>query len=410
MKNFLIVGANFNNKGAQSMLFVTVNELKKRFKDCNIYYAAVSKYDEKKYSFLPFYYSEYSKEYALSKNFFKRITIICRSTSKDLIKFIIRKKDNLFKCLYVKKNIKKIDIILDVSGFNLGDKWDDYTQISYLRNIEIAKMNNIPIILLPQSFGPFNSYDNRKKLLKRIREDLKYPKMIFARENEGYKFLKNNFELTNLKKSCDLVLQSNKIDLSNIYTSEPVIKNPNIENNSIALVPNVQCIKHGDRDKIINIYKDIINYIISLNKKVYLIRHSYEDIEICKLIKNEFQSNNKVILMYDNFSCLEYDNIIKKFDFVICSRYHGIVHAYRNGIPCISLGWAIKYLELMKIFNQEKFVHNITSNDIDSDCIINSIKIMNKEYSNYSSEISKKIKQIQKDNCFDEVFKNNEYR
>ena len=34
----LITGANFNNKGAQSMLFVTVDEIRKRIPDCEIYF------------------------------------------------------------------------------------------------------------------------------------------------------------------------------------------------------------------------------------------------------------------------------------------------------------------------------------------------------------------------------------
>ena len=34
----LITGANYNNKGAQSMLFVTIDEIKKRIPDSEIYF------------------------------------------------------------------------------------------------------------------------------------------------------------------------------------------------------------------------------------------------------------------------------------------------------------------------------------------------------------------------------------
>ena len=47
----LIVGANFNNKGAQSMLFITVDELKRRVPDSEIYYAGCDVFDDKTYSF-----------------------------------------------------------------------------------------------------------------------------------------------------------------------------------------------------------------------------------------------------------------------------------------------------------------------------------------------------------------------
>ena len=38
MKNFMITGANFRNKGAQAMLFVTVSELRQRYPDFDIFF------------------------------------------------------------------------------------------------------------------------------------------------------------------------------------------------------------------------------------------------------------------------------------------------------------------------------------------------------------------------------------
>ena len=35
----MIVGANFNDKGAQAKLFIVIDELRKRFSDCEVYYA-----------------------------------------------------------------------------------------------------------------------------------------------------------------------------------------------------------------------------------------------------------------------------------------------------------------------------------------------------------------------------------
>lgn len=37
VKRILIVGANFENKGAQSMLFITVDEIKKRIPDGEVF-------------------------------------------------------------------------------------------------------------------------------------------------------------------------------------------------------------------------------------------------------------------------------------------------------------------------------------------------------------------------------------
>ena len=51
MKKIMIVGAYFNNKGAQSMLFITTEELKKRDPECEVYFATEEVYNESDFSF-----------------------------------------------------------------------------------------------------------------------------------------------------------------------------------------------------------------------------------------------------------------------------------------------------------------------------------------------------------------------
>src|SRR5690625_7730019 len=104
----------------------------------------------------------------------------------------------------------------------------------------------------------------------------------------------------------------------------------------------------------LKIYKKIIEVLIGKGVNVYLIRHSYEDIEACILIKELFENEEKVVLVSEEFSCIDYDELVVKFNYLIASRYHSIIHAYKNNIPCISLGWATKYYELLSLFEQNR--------------------------------------------------------
>lgn len=81
--------------------------------------------------------------------------------------------------------------MIDISGYNIGDKWDLATHESYFNNIRLAIKFNIPIVLMPQSFGPFHYTKNKDYLMSQIRELFKYPVAIYAREMEGYQLLKN---------------------------------------------------------------------------------------------------------------------------------------------------------------------------------------------------------------------------
>lgn len=400
VKRILIVGANFENKGAQSMLFITVDEIKKRIPDGEVFFAGCEVFDEELYAFRELYYPEPAKSIALGN---RMIPLEAKCWIKDCVKFVIGRRSNLFRYNEVKNTIESIDLIIDVSGFNLGKKWSIEIQESYLNNIRLAKKYNIPIIMMPQSFGSFDYPKEKEFLLPEIGELLKYPKIIFAREKEGYDMLVEQFGLNNVQLSTDLVLQNNGVDISNIY-KKPLKKAdlPRVETGSVAIIPNTQCFNHGDKEKNIQMYKDIISYLIKKEKTVYIFRHSREDFPICKLIAEQFDSE-KVRLLDNEFSCIEYDEFVKQFDFVICSRFHGIVHAYRNYIPCILLGWAIKYKELAANVGQEQFAFDITEDSFNAMHVKEAIDILLSSAEKEAEIIKAHVSEIQKNNCFDKI-------
>lgn len=416
--NILIVGAQMGNKGAQSMLFITVDELKRRVPGCNVYYAGEDVIDENLYAFNQMYYTPVSKLIALDPKAPYTLYRKYRRGIKECLKFIVGRRDNLFRNNETAEQFGKIDFVIDVSGFNIGRKWGVQNQESYIDNIRLAKKYNIPIVLMPQSFGDFNYSKEQEHLLPEIEKWFKYPKVIFAREKEGFKELAEGFHLTNVKLSTDLVLQNIGVDLNHIYKKIPEMKLPKVEDDAVAIIPNMQCFNHGDKESNLRLYKKLIEHLISKGQKVYLFRHSLEDLTVCKMIAKQFgngvkQSGSngtrtlydggKIVVLDNDFSCFEYDEFVKSFDFIICSRFHGCVHAYRNYIPCILLGWAIKYQELAENVGQGQYAFDITSKDFNPDKVIaaadNLIADLNKE----SGIIKEHVVEIQKHNCFDQI-------
>lgn len=398
--NFLIVGANFNNKGAQSMLFITMDEIKKRFPDANIFFASNEKRDLSNYNFRYIYTSDTSKNLALGK---KVVFSFCKSVAKDVIKTILGKRWNTWMFLDFKKVMNDIDVIVDVSGFNLGKKWDAYTQEFYLDNIRLARKFNIPIYLMPQSFGPFDYSPADQYLVKELGQELPNAKLIFAREQEGYQQLLDTFSLDNVVKSTDLVLQNTGVNLKNIYKKVPKLNIPDVKIGAVGIVPNNQCFVHGDRSRNLEIYKKVIETLLGMRKIVYIFRHSAEDLEIVREIAKIF--DNRVIILDNDFSCFEYDEFIKQFDFIICSRYHGVVHAYRNCVPSILLGWAVKYKELAELLDQGEYSFDITDASLIVSNVVAAVKKMCVEYKNESETIRINLEKIQLDNCFEKAFR-----
>ena len=130
--------------------------------------------------------------------------------------------------------------------------------------------------------------------------------------------------------------------------------------------------------------------------------HSELDRKLCEKIKKLFIDSDNVHLLDQEFSCIEFDEIVKKFDFLIASRYHSIVHAYKNHIPCIVLGWAEKYQTLAANFQQEQYLFDVREN-LDIQMILDKIECMQSNKTVESEKIRVKLQEIQKENVFDEL-------
>lgn len=393
MKYILITGGGLSNKGAAAMLFATVDEVKKRFPKHEV--AVLSNNDfrnksdiDQVYNFeiIPdiirykFAFGLYSKFKNINKNELEKAEIILENTEK----------------------------VIDISGYAIGSNWSLISQLLYLSKIKILKQYNIQTYLMPQSFGPFNYNGLIKSYMnKQIEKHFKYCKVIFAREKEGFDYLVNVFKLKNVILSPDLVLLNKGVELNNIFITNPNVRKINIKKNSVAIIPNSKTIEHGNEIEILKIYELAINKLLSKDYTVYIMRHSSEDIDICKTIKERFLDNESVVLLSDNFSTFEYNEIVKQMNFIIASRYHSIVHSYKNYTPCIALGWATKYHVLLKMFDQNNYIFDVRK-DIDSDQFLFVINQMLNGYILESNKVKLVLNEIQQKNIFDVLEDSNE--
>ena len=84
MKKFLIIGANFINKGAQSMLFITMDEIYKRFPNAIVYFGTFEDIDESEYRFKPVFYNPLAVSIALDPSTLN--SVISKTRLKNTVK------------------------------------------------------------------------------------------------------------------------------------------------------------------------------------------------------------------------------------------------------------------------------------------------------------------------------------
>lgn len=360
-KQFLITGAQFHNKGAQAMLFVAVSELKERFPDSVIWYLPVDD---------PAYYT---------------------TDLKDKYKFLFLTDGYQLKSqLFAVAN--GLDAIIDVSGYALSSYWKNEW---YINNLRIAHNYKIPIYLMPQSFGPFDFDYYQNAELKHL---LEWAEVIFAREKNGYELLTKKYGLKNVKMSRDLVLQNKYITLQHIYkySSRDIIRNE-IPPKSVAVIPNIRICEFTSFEYAVDIYMKIIAKVLELGRNVYIIPHS-DDESLCLDLKKFFLGNNNVQIMLTDMDCIKFKDYIAGFDYVIASRFHSIVHAFKVNVPCVVLGWADKYKTLMYDLRQDDVCLHYSD---DEEHILECIQLMDSSFRDRVEQIHNCMVMMEKDNCFD---------
>lgn len=395
-KRFIIIsGGELFNKGAQAMTFITINELRKRFPEKEIVVLSGGDYDripyeKRKYNFLIRPNRIYTKRLYDPFDIWSQQYLIKQKSTDDMINIL-----------------ENADFMVDISGYALSSQRGIDVSLEFLHRIYVARYYKIKVFLLPQSFGPFDYKEPYKKIMYLLLKTLlKYPVLVCAREYNGYSLLKKYCNKNLIK--CDDIVWNNhsKIDLLNLYKNEiPSHSIQIMTKNNVAIVPNVRLIEYGEEEfDYISFYSGIINYLLKQKFNIYIVSHSDEDIELCKAIKGAFYNTSEVINVNVEINFWEYENFIKNMQFVIASRFHSVVHAYKQCVPVLVIGWSEKYKELVEITHQKKYIIDVRNGIVCED-VIDLLKVLQKNIT-YEKEKIKQAVEIskQKESIFEKIF------
>ncbi|MCC2606089.1 polysaccharide pyruvyl transferase family protein [Planctobacterium marinum] len=390
--NVVITGGELFNKGAQSMTFTVVNEIRRRMPEAQITLLSTpdfvrSEQEKQTYNFdiLPWDLRFKLRRYGIFKSLIKTKYYSTELEQQAWQRF------------------SSADLLMDISGFGLSSVFEAQRIAQYLLDLALAKRKKVPVVLMPQSFGPFNFSGVSKILFNLFAPTLiKYPKRIFAREMDGIKHLQNLAPLQSVSKSVDLVLQSEEIDAKRVFKQPPVF-DFKANDASVAVVPNQKVKLHGSANSVEQMFSDLIQRLLDKGKTVYLLRHSFEDKTFIDTLKSRFAENDKVISLVEDMNALQLEHIIAQMQYIIASRYHAVVHAYRQNIPCLVLGWAVKYQELTALVKQQEYCVDLTQ-AVAGDVVMSKLEKLNAAFTQENQVLAGEMSKVrQQFNVFEEV-------
>jgi len=403
--NYIITGGEFNNKGAEAMTLLTISRIRQH--DSNAKIILISNNPVPK---------EFENikitRYAVCNNTINYLLTgskveLCKAWIKNAIKFIQRKSEKIVSPMKLKKIYKNCAFTFDISGFALSSKFNETRSQVFLDYLRISQKYQVKSILMPQSFGPF---DFKTIAFEEMKNVLQSCHLIYAREKEGYDYLKN-MGLNRVILSTDMVLTEKEIDYRFVFPGNPPKSFSYVldgTKNYVGIIPNFRTLdsKKISLEHLLGLYRSMTDLVLSAGKSVYLIPHAKEDIMICSKIKAMYSDNTNVILIDKVLHSYEYQELVSHFDYIIASRYHSIIHAYKEATPALILGWAVKYKELAERFEQTEYVFDITD-DFSSEKILTALQILNSNHEKDSEFIRSILNEIQKNDLFLPIFRTN---
>lgn len=337
MDKRIIYGGNFINKGAEALTRTTVEMLK-------------NKYPGDEPVLLDLFPTQFGAD--RHRHGFKIINMHVRTLYRmhfPILKLFFKQSSKSSEEKNIKSLFNQAAGFYDISGYGISSHNQNpmWTLATMIPAFWAAK-RNIPVVLLPQSLGPFDYKGWKKLILKPIvARYLKIPKTIFIRESVSRSYLAP-FRTDGIIDSFDLVLLN------------PIRLQDKTEPGAIALIPNRQLTNFMPWGDVAKLFASLADKAIARGHSIHIFAHAGDDKKLCADIYDAITKKKDVIHYQTELNVPETEILLSRMQAVITARYHGLVHAYKQGKPCFTIGWATKYRSLIEAMEQQNFYADLS--------------------------------------------------
>lgn len=257
-----------------------------------------------------------------------------------------------------------------IAAINGGDGFTDIYGRKKFQNCIIdckyAVIKNIPLVILPQTLGPFKETNNYK-WAKRI---LRHAQNVFVRDDRFVGELQKmgvDYEIT---KDLSAYMKPEKFDID-------------IKENAVGI--NISGLAYSNKyrdlsgkfDSYPALIDDLIKHFQEKGCPVYLIPHSYnydkpdyadDDLEVTQLVYDKLENKSNIYFVKQNLISPQIKYVISKMTFFIGTRMHANFAAIYTKVPVFGLAYSYKFAGAFKANglseDQTYRIDNLPSTDI----------------------------------------------
>lgn len=240
--------------------------------------------------------------------------------------------------------VKALDAIIDISGFAYSAQWGEYPMRALLDLIGRLE-SDVPVILLPQAFGPFKN-DDQRRLMIRI---LERATRVYVRDAQSWSYL----------AEIAPELLERKAKLSGDFTALLKVTSSGVRNDRLAwVVPNYRMMDQtGEKAAYLDFLRMAIAELGAAGWQASILIHEQEvDMRVVEAIG----LNTGTVRCVAAENATHAKQLIGQAGLVVGSRFHALVSALSQGVPAVGVGWSHKYAELFADYeSSELLLHSV---------------------------------------------------
>jgi colanic acid/amylovoran biosynthesis protein len=236
---------------------------------------------------------------------------------------------------------KDIAGVLDASGFSYSDQWGAAGVERMVYRCRWWKRRGVPIVLLPQAYGPFST----ARIRSAFRELATLSDLVYVRDETSARHVAELVDdPTKLRDAPDFTsLVKGKIRPSHASTAgRPCI------------IPNYRMVDKTEGPTAAAYVEFLVactQRILDARLEPFVLIHDHgKDQELVATLEQRLGHRIQTVVEDDP---VHVKGVVGQASFVIGSRFHGLVSALTQGVPCIGTSWSHKYEELFASFGME---------------------------------------------------------
>jgi colanic acid/amylovoran biosynthesis protein len=264
------------------------------------------------------------------------------------------------------------DLIVDLSGDSLSDYgwYSIYPILAILTGIILRKK----IAVFSQSLGPF-----KKTMTPLVRFCLDRVGLIVVREDETLNILRrinvDNPHIYLLAEIAFLLESAPPDRIQKMLLKEGIGSNGKEDCPLIGVGPSLQEYDSfkSKNEFYVSLMAKITDYLVEkTNAEIILIPHLIippeyhheDDRSVARKIYQTAKNKNRIKLIKNDYSPEELKGLIGKCELFIGTRMHSNIASTSMHVPTIALAWSHKYHGIMKMLDQEKYVCDVKTTNL----------------------------------------------